>query len=298
MRSVRYRHLVSIPLLTLATTADAQTSDEDRVNLATRIPPRLAAIQTPSSESQTDLTLEDAIARALERNLDIVVERLNPHAIEITQINPGIATIDLRQTMANTVSAVQNAYWDLVHATKALAVQQQALELAETLVRDNETRAELGTMARIEVLGARSEVAARRQRLAEAQQALATAELALKQLIVGGTDDDYWTATLNPVDLPTRDVEPSEPEVTTRGLSPRIEAATAARELAEEQLAVEQGKFAAGTQTNFFVVQAQRDLAAARDIELRAILDHQKAIIEFERAQRTSLSQAGISIVR
>jgi hypothetical protein len=290
--------LVSIPLLTLATTAGAQTSDEGLVNLATRVPARLAAIQTPSSESQTDVTLEDAIARALDRNLDIVVERLNPQSIQITQINRGIATIDLRQTMTNTVSAVQNAYWDLVHATKALAMQQQALELAETLVRDNEARVELGTMARIEVLGARSEAAARRQRLAEAQQALATAELALKQLIVGGTDDDYWTATLHPVDLPTQDVEPSEPEVAPQGLSPRIEAATAARELAEEQLAVEQGKFAAGTQTNFFVVQAQRDLAAARDIELRAILEHQKAIIELERTQRTSLSQAGISIVR
>ena len=298
MRSVRYRRLVSIPLLTVATTVGAQTSDEGRVNLAMRVPARLAAIQTPSSESKTDLTLEDAIARALERNLDIVVERLNPQAIQITQITPGIASIDLRQTMTNTVSAVQNAYWDLVHATKALAVQQQALELAETLVRDNEVRVELGTMARIEVLGARSEAAARRLRLAEAQQALATAELALKQLIVGGTDDDYWTATLHPVDLPTQDVDPSEPEVAPQGLSPRIEAATAARELAEAQLAVEQGKFAAGTQTNFFVVQAQRDLAAARDIELRAILDHQKAIIEFERAQRTSLSHAGISIVR
>ena len=112
-------------------------------------------------------------------------------------------------------------------------MQQQALELAETLVRDNEARVELGTMARIEVLGARSEAAARRQRLAEAQQALATAELALKQLIVGGTDDDYWTATLHPVDLPTQDVEPSEPEVAPQGLSPRIEAATAARELAD-----------------------------------------------------------------
>ena len=37
---------------------------------------------------------------------------------------------------------------------------------------------------------------------------LATAELALKQLIVSGTNDDYWTSTLNPVDQPTLDAPP------------------------------------------------------------------------------------------
>ncbi len=77
----------------------------------------------------------------------------------------------------------------------------------------------------------------------------------------------------------------------------RIEAAQAARELAAEQLAAEESKFEVGLSTNFFIVQAQRDLATARDTELRAILDYQSALIEFERVQRTSLSSAGISIV-
>ena len=78
----------------------------------------------------------------------------------------------------------------------------------------------------------------------------------------------------------------------------RIDAARAARELAEEQLAAEESKFEVGTSTNFFVVQAQRDLATARDSELRAILDYQNAVIEFERVQQTSLSRAGISIIQ
>ena len=77
----------------------------------------------------------------------------------------------------------------------------------------------------------------------------------------------------------------------------RIEAATAARELAEQQLDAEETKFEVGTTTSFFVVQAQRDLATAQDAELRAILDYQKALIEFERAQETSLNRSGISIV-
>ena len=352
--------------------------------------------------------------------------------IQVTRINRDIADIDLRQTMTNTVSSVRNAYWDLVYANQTVGVQLQALELAESLIRDNEARVEIGTLAPIDVVQARSEAAARRQTLAQAEQNLATAELVLKQLIVGGTDDDYWGATLNPIDLPTPNPEPIDiggtirraldertdlarsrrqldinnvnlssmrnntlPSVDLTGsyqlqgqggtrflrsglggnvtteipggisdafnqlfdaafpvwtvqlnvsypigqsaadasyarariqvqqvqaqlrqlelqvatevtnavlqvqaIARRIEASTAARELAGEQLAAEQSRFDAGLTTNFFVVQAARDLAAAQDTELRAILDQQKALVELDRVQRTSLSGAGISIVQ
>jgi outer membrane protein TolC len=65
----------------------------------------------------------------------------------------------------------------------------------------------------------------------------------------------------------------------------RVEAARAARTLSERRLEAEQTKFEVGMQTNFFVVQAQRDLLDAQITELRASLDYQKAIIEFERVQ-------------
>ena len=77
----------------------------------------------------------------------------------------------------------------------------------------------------------------------------------------------------------------------------RIEAATASRELAEEQLQAEESKFEVGLSTNFFVLQSQRDLATAQDAEQRAILDYQRALIEFERTQRASLGAAGIAMV-
>ena len=77
----------------------------------------------------------------------------------------------------------------------------------------------------------------------------------------------------------------------------RIDAAIASRDLSEQQLSAEESKFSVGTSTNFFVVQAQRDLATARDTELRAILDYQKAVVELDRVQQTSLTRTGISIV-
>ena len=77
----------------------------------------------------------------------------------------------------------------------------------------------------------------------------------------------------------------------------RVEAAATARSLAERRLEAEQSKFEVGLSTNFFVVQAQRDLADAQNIELRSRLDYQKSLIEFERSQETSLSRAGITVI-
>ena len=77
----------------------------------------------------------------------------------------------------------------------------------------------------------------------------------------------------------------------------RVEAASAARALAQRRLDAEQSKFEVGLSTNFFVVQAQRDLADAENIELRARLDYQKSQVEYERSQSTSLSRAGITFV-
>jgi outer membrane protein len=67
----------------------------------------------------------------------------------------------------------------------------------------------------------------------------------------------------------------------------RVDAARAARELAVRRLEAEQSKFEVGLSTNFFVVQAQRDLADAENVELRALTDMQKSQVTFERAQES-----------
>ena len=67
-----------------------------------------------------------------------------------------------------------------------------------------------------------------------------------------------------------------------------MEAARAARELQEKRLENEQSKFEVGMSTNFFVVQAQRDLLDAQISELRATLNYQKALVTFERVQQTA----------
>ena len=82
-------------------------------------------------------------------------------------------------------------------------------------------------------------------------------------------------------------------EITNAALSvestlKRLDASRAALALSEKRLENEQSKFEVGMSTNFFVVQAQRDLLDAQIAELRAALDYQKALVAFERVQKTA----------
>jgi outer membrane protein TolC len=83
-------------------------------------------------------------------------------------------------------------------------------------------------------------------------------------------------------------------QVTTN--AKRIEATRAAHILAERRLEAEQKKFGVGTSTSFLVFQAQRDLATARANELRAVLDYNKSLVDFEAVQEAALSGGSITI--
>jgi outer membrane protein TolC len=344
----------------------------------------------------------------------------NRATVQSNKISQDISEIALMSTTASTVAQVRNAYWELVYARQAVDAAQASLDLASKLVADNRSRVEIGTMAPIDIVQAQADEATRRQTLVNAQATLRNNELALKQLIVSGTEDELWRATIVPTDLPTSapvpidlegavqtalstrtdlattkknlestDVQlrtfvnqtlpqldfigtytlngrggtalqrdPQNPlniintipggyidalrgvgtfdaptwnarvqfalplgvsapkanvarqrlirrqteadlkaveltiatDVTTAALNIRnsleaMQAATAARELSQKRLEAAQSKFEVGMSNNFEVLQAQRDLADARNVELRQTLNYQRALVDFERAQ-------------
>ena len=348
--------------------------------------------------------------------------------LKVTAINREISDIQLKGTLATTVANVRNAYWELVFAVQAVDVAKGSLDLADKLVQDNKARVEVGTMAPLDVVQSEAEAATRRQALAQAEAVMRSAELSLKRLIVNGTDDPLWRATLTPIDRPEFRSEPLDVETAVRtALSSRTdlaqarktldsnditikflrnqqlpaldllanygmaglggtqfvrsglgstqvletipggygnawstlanrdyptwnfqvnfsyplggsaadavyarsrvqrnqtaaqlkalelqvatdvtnaalqvesslksyEAATVARSLAETRLSAEQSRFEVGLSTNFFVVQAQRDLATAQNSELRALLNYRRAIVDFGRVQEAPATRGG-----
>jgi hypothetical protein len=76
----------------------------------------------------------------------------------------------------------------------------------------------------------------------------------------------------------------------------RLEAAQVARDFAEKRLEAEQSRFEVGLSTNFFVVQAQRDLRDSQNAELRALLDYRRAQVDFERVQEIPAAGNGVSV--
>jgi outer membrane protein len=76
----------------------------------------------------------------------------------------------------------------------------------------------------------------------------------------------------------------------------RVEATRASRILAERRLEAEEKKFQAGMTTNFFVLQAQRDLNQARNNELQALIDHVKSTVDFETVQVAPLNGGGAGV--
>lgn len=76
----------------------------------------------------------------------------------------------------------------------------------------------------------------------------------------------------------------------------RVEAARNSRENAELQYQSEQRKFDAGQSTNFFVLDRQNALIAARGRELKALTDYTKAVAELQRALSTTLTSNNVQV--
>jgi len=75
-----------------------------------------------------------------------------------------------------------------------------------------------------------------------------------------------------------------------------LEAARKSRELAQRTLDAEQKKYQLGASSIFFVIQAQRDLAAAESVELNSLVATVKAKVELERALGRTLDVNKITL--
>jgi len=157
--------------------------------------------------------LQAQFTQPLLRNFRIDATRAQ---ILTNEVNQDIAELNLNAQVVTILAQVRNAYWELVYARQAVEAAERSLDLATKLVADNRARVEIGTMAPIDVVQAQAEEASRRQQLVTAQATLRNNELALKRLIVNGTDDELWRATIVPTDRPIVTAQPIDLENAVR----------------------------------------------------------------------------------
>jgi outer membrane protein len=339
-----------------------------------------------------------------------------------------LSDINLAGTITATLRAVRNAYWDLSYAINNLKAAQDSLALSQQLLKDNQKRVEIGTLAPLDIVQAQAEVASNESGVIVAEALIKQAQDNLRILVLDPKTPDFWTTVFEPTDAPAfaahridveaavvnamtnrmdirsakNSIEQSEinvqyysnqikPDVNAivnygaiaaggTQLSPitdltqlaapraivgdrgdgsvlgdvltnaypqwtvgvqigyplgantahanlarvkleyeqsktqlenlrmqiaaqvraagrnvetnekRVSAAIASRQLQEKKLEAEEKKMAAGMSSTFLVFQAQRDLSSARSVEIQAISDYNKSLVDFEAVQQVSLN--------
>ena len=162
--------------------------------------------------------------------------RINParRQILLTRRAADLTAAQVSTVLMEQLALVEQAYWDVVFATRFLEVQVTALGQAQGQVASNERQAQQGTLAPIDVVEAETQAATFRQSVATAQQALAQAENRLKRLVLANRNAALWSQALVPT-------EPSDRDLPSITVEEALKLALAQRpELRESQVALEQ----------------------------------------------------------
>ncbi|MGO9519973.1 MAG: TolC family protein [Candidatus Korobacteraceae bacterium] len=109
--------------------------------------------------------------------------------IRIARNNKEIEDVTFRLQVIQTVSQIENIYWDLVNAYSNVTVQQRALDLALKTLSDNQKQVAAGTLAPLTVVQAQSAVATAQQNLIAAQVNLQLQQLLMKNAITRNMAD-------------------------------------------------------------------------------------------------------------
>jgi len=165
----------------------------------------------------------------------------NRNRLRTQQITRQVTDINLLQTIENTKASVRTAYWALRQAIESIEINKRSLELATRQFEDNQQKVEIGTMAKIDQIASQTQMVNAELSVLQAQNTWRQAELALKRLIVSGTDDEVYRSTINPVDQVNIGPEPTIdiPGAIQTALANRTELEAARRNIEIQQLNLE-----------------------------------------------------------
>jgi outer membrane protein len=148
-------------------------------------------------------TLQVAFTQQLLNGFGIGVNRRN---ITITKIDKQIADSAFEQQIITSITAVENAYWELVYARDNIKVGQESLTLAQQTYDDNKKQVDIGTLAPLELVQAEAQVAQAQQTLITDQTVQLQNQTTLLNLIVKDVTDP---ALLSVEIVPTDELTPS-----------------------------------------------------------------------------------------
>jgi HAE1 family hydrophobic/amphiphilic exporter-1 len=202
---------------------------------------RFSFASTRQSTDSTFVTLNPQFPTAATLNLTQPLWRglrfdQNRYRIQVARSNIELSDQQLRQRVIEVVTQAIEAYWELDFAYRNLAVQIEAVRLAEKQDQSNRRQVDQGILAPVDVIQTQTQVATFQQNVFTAQAALTRAENGLKALLLPSRTDPTWSMGLIPVTpINTRPLVPD--------LSPLVREALANRpELAESRVGLDQNR--------------------------------------------------------
>lgn len=126
--------------------------------------------------SQANLSL----TQPLLRNFGQVATKLQ---IYIAANDLKISKYQLSDNIIDLVFNVESAYWELVYAYQNLEARKMALQRAKDLLKQNEIKVKVGTLAPIEILNSKATVARNESQVLQAERTIQTREENLKRIL-------------------------------------------------------------------------------------------------------------------
>ena len=180
----------------------------------------LTDIKNPAADPLHNSTAFFSVTQPLLKDMGTEV---NTAAVVIAEKNQEVSLSQLNARVTDIVYSVQKKYWELLQARQILEADKYSLQLANDLVKDNETKVNEGTLASIEVLQARATAASRAVSILSDEQQIRDLEDELRELMNLPGDDPLWEAVIIPESSPEQNKEEIE-------LSEKIEFALENRE--------------------------------------------------------------------
>jgi outer membrane protein TolC len=197
--------------------------------------------------------------------------RMDPQrrALKVSALDVSRSRAALEHLVAETVAAVERAYWAVQATADDVRIRERSLALAEAQREDTKIRIDAGIAAEAELAAPQAEIARRRADLVRAHDEAGRADIALRQLVSGTADSPAWSMAfeltdappaalaMEPVDALVKDALTQRPELTD---------IDAAREIAELDTALARER--ARTQLDLVAAYNLRGLAGRENPDL------------------------------
>ena len=154
------------------------SADEDKL--------ALEDADVSSRQQNWDLTITQALLRG--RGPDVTLARLRQ-----SRLDTEISLYELQGAAEALVAQIEQGYWDVILAKRALEIYEQSHAIAKQQVEEVSERIKVGALAENELAAAEAEAAGRYQQLVTARGTLAKARLGLLRSVNPGGQVD-WAA--------------------------------------------------------------------------------------------------------